>query len=743
MTDRLKALAKSALERVPAGPLKDAFEELAAGRVLRASRKSLAVQLYLGLGGAVALTLGTSVVGWVSFQQVGELNRRVADSSVPDMAAAFSVAQHVGALVEAAPRLTVADSPEEFQVEADEVRREEAAFERRLDDLATRRGESEGVRRVRIWGREMAANIQAIEESVGRLAELADISRDLQLRLRDLDLALSTELVTALDDQFFFAMTGYRELGRVAAARESHFNEEQFDRYRRLTVAVRGATAGMLLLSNTFDLTDPDQLVPLRERYESSARAVFRSVAALGPDTFGPDAVNHLEMVRELSGGADGIFATRSLELELQVAQRELLTDNRQIAFRLLEEVESLVSSFRSLTLDATQTSTAAVNTGRTLLLVLNVISIVGAGLIAWLFIGRHLLSRLERLSTRMRYLAHGDLEGEVKVEGTDEIADMASALEVFRRHALEIQRLNLVEKLAEDLRAKNAEMEAVVADLRKAQDQIIMREKLAALGELTAGVAHEIKNPLNFVKNFSEVSEELLEELLEVLPPAGSEMTEDSHIDIDEICEDLTGNLQSIRQHGIRADRIVQDMLMMGRGSSDKRATKINSLVKEHADLAYHSARAIDPNFQLHIENSFDPALAEVEIKVIPQDLGRVVLNMVSNACHATDEKRHASDGSYLPMMWVTTQLDGDHLKIRVKDNGSGIPEEVVDKIFNPFFTTKAADKGTGLGLALSNDIVREHGGAISVDTKPGEYTEMTVDIPVAAADTVDQSPA
>ena len=262
--------------------------------------------------------------------------------------------------------------------------------------------------------------------------------------------------------------------------------------------------------------------------------------------------------------------------------------------------------------------------------------------------------------------MADGDLEARVDIGGNDEVADMAAALEVFRRHALEVQRLNLVEKLAEELREKNDQLEKVLADLRRAQDQIVMREKLAALGELTAGVAHEIKNPLNFVKNFSEVSEELLEELLEELQGILSEdggwtLSEDQRGLIQEICQDLTDNLGRIREHGERANRIVHDMLSMGRGSAERQPTDINHLLDEHARLAYHSVRASDPNFQLDIKQDLDPQTGQLE--VVSQDMGRVFLNMVSNACHATDEKRRTSapatpgDAPYAPTLWLKTR--------------------------------------------------------------------------------------
>ncbi len=696
-------------------------------------RKTIATQLYLGLGGAVALTLGASVVGWMAFNQVGEAQNRINLESVPDMAAAFLVAQQIGALVDAAPRLTVAQSEEELETTLQEVAEVRQEFERRLEDLASRRADSEGVRRVRVWGRELTDNIEEITEAQAELVELARANTELQVKTRGVDRELSSLLATVVDDQFFYAMTGYRDLGSQPDARERHFTEAEFDRYRQVAALNEGATIAMQLLASAFSASNVDLLVPLRERYEAATGLIGRSIVGLGAGTEDPEIVRLFQTLFDLSVSNDGVFPMRQRELEFEERQVELLAANRRIANDLVAEVEGLVTGLRASTLVATRSSTDTVQTGQTLLLILNLVSIVGAGLIAWLFVGRHLAVRLDRLATRMRGMASGDLESGVRVDGNDEITEMAEALEVFRKHALEVQRLNLVEKLADDLRDKNSELEKVLADLRKAQDQIVMREKLAALGELTAGVAHEIKNPLNFVKNFSEVSEELLQELKEVVYSADGGISDSVRGEVDELCGDLTGNLATIRQHGNRADRIVQDMLSIGRGSSERREAEINSLVKEHASLAFQSARASDPDFQLHIVDDFDPELDQCTVSVVPQDIGRVILNMVSNACHATHEKRMSGSDGYLPTLTLTTKRDGGALTIRVHDNGCGVPPDVVEKMFNPFFTTKPPDKGTGLGLAMSNDIIREHGGTIRVDSTPGEFTEMTVEIPIA----------
>ena len=366
----------------------------------------------------------------------------------------------------------------------------------------------------------------------------------------------------------------------------------------------------------------------------------------------------------------------------------------------------------------------------------ISAISVVGALLIAWLFVGRVLLRRLGMLSDWMRRMASGDLEARVEIGGRDEVADMAAALEVFRRHALEVPRLNLVERLAQELQGKNEELEKALEDLGRAQDQIVVREKLAALGELTAGVAHEIRNPLNFVKNFSEASEELIDELKEVLEESGEKLDEEQRSLLAEISGDLVDNLGRIRSHGDRANRIVHDMLMMGRHSAEVLKVEINGLLEEYARLAYHSARASDPEFQLDVQFDLDPQMGE--LSVIPQDLGRVFLNMVANACDAIDEKRRGGGSGeqggspYEPTLWIASKRDSERAVIRIKDNADGMPAEIVEKIFTPFFTTKPAGKGTGLGLAMSADIVREHGGTIQVNTEPGRFTEMVIDLPL-----------
>jgi signal transduction histidine kinase len=276
--------------------------------------------------------------------------------------------------------------------------------------------------------------------------------------------------------------------------------------------------------------------------------------------------------------------------------------------------------------------------------------------------------------------------------------------------------------------------VEASLEDLRNTQDRLVQTQKLASLGQLTAGIAHEIKNPLNFVNNFSSVSAELLDELEENL---GKVKTDANTLaEIAELTNTLRDNLQKIVQHGKRADSIVKNMLLHSReGSGEHRPVDINALVDESLNLAYHGARAEKQGFNITLERSFDPAAGEVD--VFPQEITRVLLNLIANGFYAaTQRKAQANSDGYEPTLAAATKNLGDQVEISIRDNGTGIPLEIREKVFNPFFTTKPAGEGTGLGLSLSHDIiVKQHGGSIEVDTQPGQFTEFRIVLPRSGA--------
>jgi two-component system, NtrC family, sensor kinase len=282
------------------------------------------------------------------------------------------------------------------------------------------------------------------------------------------------------------------------------------------------------------------------------------------------------------------------------------------------------------------------------------------------------------------------------------------------------------------EIRAARDAAEAAYRDLKAAQASLVQAEKMASLGQLTAGIAHEIKNPLNFVNNFAGLSVELLDELKETTAPAMATLDKDKRAEVDDTVELLTSNLEKIGEHGRRADNIVKSMLEHSRGATgERRSVDLNALVEEALNLAYHGARAQDQSFNITLERDYARDLAPIEI--VPQDITRVCLNLFGNGFYAaTKREREGGDPKFRPTLKVTTRDLGDGVEIRARDNGVGIPPEIKGKLFQPFFTTKPTGEGTGLGLSISYDIVtQQHGGTIEVDSQVGEFTEFTVRLP------------
>jgi signal transduction histidine kinase len=291
--------------------------------------------------------------------------------------------------------------------------------------------------------------------------------------------------------------------------------------------------------------------------------------------------------------------------------------------------------------------------------------------------------------------------------------------------------------RLFEEVQERTRELSRSLNELRTAQDRLVQTEKLASLGQLTAGIAHEIKNPLNFVNNFSSISTELIDELNEILQSAS--LDDKSREEVGELTAMLKGNLEKVAQHGKRADSIVRNMLLHSRqGSGEHRPVDINAVVEESLNLAYHGARAERPAFNVTLQRAFDPAAGMADI--YPQEITRVLLNLISNGFYAAGKRKEGAAGGFEPTLSAATKSLGDKVEIRIRDNGTGIPPEVKEKLFSPFFTTKPAGEGTGLGLSMSHDIVvKQHGGTIDVKTDPGVFTEFIITLPrtMAADDT------
>jgi signal transduction histidine kinase len=298
----------------------------------------------------------------------------------------------------------------------------------------------------------------------------------------------------------------------------------------------------------------------------------------------------------------------------------------------------------------------------------------------------------------------------------------------VYRNNRQKQKAYTLITKQKQETDIQKLKVEQAYQELKSTQNQLIQSEKMASLGELTAGIAHEIQNPLNFVNNFSEVNTELIEELnAERLKPK-AERNEELE---NEILNDIKENEGKINHHGKRADAIVKGMLQHSRSSTGvKEPTDINALTDEYLRLSYHGLRAKDNSFNATMKTDFDKSAGKINI--IPQDIGRVLLNLYNNAFYAISERQKAEGLGHAPTISVSTKKSEKNILITVRDNGSGIPQKIIDKIFQPFFTTKPTGQGTGLGLSLSYDIIKAHGGEIKIETKEGEGTTFIIQLPV-----------
>lgn len=285
------------------------------------------------------------------------------------------------------------------------------------------------------------------------------------------------------------------------------------------------------------------------------------------------------------------------------------------------------------------------------------------------------------------------------------------------------------------EITEKNNELQTAMENLRAAQQQVVMQEKLASLGGMTAGIAHEIKNPLNFVNNFSELSLDLIRELEEEITKAPERFDPKTAGLIQDLIRDLEESIRKINAHGKRADSIVKNMLLHSRGTpGERRPTDINALLDEHVGLAYHAFRAKDPTFNITIEKDYDFSIGMID--VVPQDMSRVFLNILNNGCYAAYEKQRDLGDSFSPTVRIQSRNLGGFCEIRIRDNGKGIPQSILGKVFDPFFTTKPAGEGTGLGLSLSYEtVVRDHKGELRVDTEEGGFAEFIIWLPTGSA--------
>ena len=695
-------------------------------------RFGIGSQVVVGLGGGVVLTISAIVLALLLMSIVNSQQREITEAHMPALVAAFEVAQRSAELVRASPRMLSATDAEDLEEVIRDVFREEDGL--RVAVAEVMRAEGGGDVQGEI-GASVVPLVDSLLESIDEIHELVGRRMAYQERLEELEAELATvsfelqlQVEEEIDDQHFFMYTGLRELDEAPAPVSQRRTNTELGHYEGLLSFKAYQNEVTALIAQAMTEDDPEVLRANRERVETALSDVVGAVVKIRP-RIRTELQLQVDALEDLYEAPGGVFETRTAQLAEDRRAEDLVTRNQQTTADLVARVEGLVSSGEASTQEAASRSGRLVRLGFWGLLSVTVLTIAMAyG--AWKFFGERLLVRMGRLSSATRQMSKGDLDVQVRIEGNDELTDMAGALEVFRQHAVEVQRLNLVEKLAAEVQAKNSELEDTLENLRRTQQQVVKQEKLASLGALTAGIAHEIRNPLNFVNNFAALSSELIEELREELDGDGNGDGKMDREFIAEVLDDLNTNVVKVNEHGMRANRIVEGMLAHSReAAGNPESVDINLMVQEYAKLAYHGIRGTDSSFNVDMIYEFDSRGGEVE--AIARDLSRVFLNIVTNACHATNARRSKSDNTYLPTITIRTEGRENEVCVTIRDNGTGIPEEIVSKIFDPFFTTKSGTEGTGLGLSISHEIVQEHGGKIEVDTEMGEFTEFKITLP------------
>jgi two-component system, NtrC family, sensor kinase len=355
-----------------------------------------------------------------------------------------------------------------------------------------------------------------------------------------------------------------------------------------------------------------------------------------------------------------------------------------------------------------------------TSLIVSGIVFLIGIAIGFWL--ARNISVPVLALRDAAKRIGEGDLSQRVNSDSHDEIGELGKAFNTMIDHLSEARKE--LHETNVSLSSANHILNNTLGELKSTQAQLIHSEKMASLGELTAGIAHEIQNPLNFVNNFSEVNAELIDDMHQ-------EIRKGNYTEAEAISKEIKENEKKIIHHGKRADAIVKGMLQHSRSSTSKKEpSDINALADEYLRLCYHGLRAKDKTFNTTIQTDFDTSIGKINI--IPQNIGRVLLNLFTNAFYAVTEKKKLNPEGYEPTVSISTKKINDIIEIRVKDNGNGIPEHIMDKIFQPFFTTKPTGQGTGLGLSLSYDIIKAHGGELKVITKEEEFAEFIIQLPL-----------
>ena len=703
-------------------------------------RWTITIQMYLGLAIYVLLIFMASFLGWSSLQEMNDIQKTITQRSIPEFSLAINIGQQSVDLINMAPKLLVADTEKDVAKVRKLINQSEkdlSSILQQMEDAKAKNPRTSDDIKEQIIG--LIDNLGKLETSVMSGLRLKKDVNNLVGKALNTARGIDKLLLTEIDNSTFFIYTGWEKLDQKRPSPVTvRYKGKFIDYYRSLLSLKAQVQLASNLLNEAHRLTDPDHIQPLRERFRGALRNCKHSLNLIDNQKFKDIIVPKINLLENVGFGNDkqtGFFKLLEKKFNEKESQKKYLVHNQNIVLSLSSQTQVLIEGIRTAGGETAGFFEESVDKKRNQLLILNIISVFLALFSAWFFVGKYFIGRIKQLSRSMLTMAGGNLQAPLKIKGNDEVSDMAEALEIFRKYAVEAQQMDLVKKLASEIQEKNSALEETIKKLKSAQKQIILREKLASLGQLTSGIAHEIKNPLNFINNFSSISKELLEDISKEITGPENKLADESRSLIEGMLKNLHENLNRIHTHGQRVNDIIKCMLQHSREQSGKKElVDLNRFVNSTVNLAYQGKRSTNADFNVEIQTRYGDNLHEVEINT--QDISRVILNLVTNACDAIEDKiQGPSDEQkkgYNPCIWVTTERqEGEIIVITVKDNGPGVPENLAQKIFNPFFTTKTTDKGTGLGLSLSHDIILKHGGKLHLKHLQ-EGSEFVIELPL-----------
>ena len=686
----------------------------------------LSVKLYGGLALFAAFILIISLFNWSSLLEVVNIQKTLVRENFPELALTGSLVQQSEKLIQTAPQLISSSSEKEIMEIKKELQEESLNLKQLMEKFEQSRFSNKDIP-YKI--KQMISNLESIEQSVSQKRKRQKRLNQLSQNITQLNRSIHKILVIEIDNKTFDLAVQTKTVKHLAKKKKP-IRLKDILLYRQLLNLQAQTHIAAGLLREAAGLSNIDLIQPARERFLAAISAAKSALKIFpGHYTNLKDNIEHLSAAGLEDSDNLGVFSLKKEILEIEQSQQEYLKQNKMIAGKL----SSLVKTFhQDIQQGGSQTILLfekSLKKNQILLIFINGLSLAGSFVLAFFFIGP-LVRRLAYLSKKMRKMSDGHLEEEVLAEGSDEVSEMAGALETFRRNALEVQRLGLVEKLAQQVQEKNKTLQDTINDLNKTRGQLVIQEKLASLGQLTSGIAHEIKNPLNFINNFSHLSGDLIKDLKEELDQVLGKDHKTEQESIQELLSDLQSNMEKISLHGSRVNDIITGMLQHSRGKSGSvELVDINKYMDTYSNLAFHSKRSLNSSFNTSFEKEYDPQLKP--FKAVPQDISRIILNIITNACDAIEEKIKKNPEA-LGIIHLKTKKEGEKVKIVIQDNGIGMPDKIKEKIFNPFFTTKTTGQGTGLGLSLSHDIAAKHGGSLSVESEEGAFTKFTLTLPL-----------